>query len=64
MSVDPNPGVAYGLALGLNPGPLPLPQALIEIQARAHFISSIDGLILVDGAGGLNWEVVRDLVEL
>jgi hypothetical protein len=45
--VDPNLAVPYGLALGLNVGPLPRPQAFTEIKARAHFINSIDGLILI-----------------
>jgi hypothetical protein len=54
--VDPNPTVAYGLANGLNPSPLSLPHALSGVDARARFIESIDGLILVDAAGTPDWE--------
>ena len=39
-----------------TPARCPCPRRFVEIPARAAFISSIDGLILVDGAGNHSWE--------
>ena len=54
--VDPNMVIALSLARGLAQRPLPLPAALVDVQARATFVLQIDKPLLVDADGIAQWE--------
>lgn len=48
--------IALSLARGLAQRPLPLPAALVDVEARATFILQIDKPLLVDVNGIAQWE--------
>lgn len=53
--MDANLHIAFYLGHGLHAGPVALPTALADVQARVQFIAMIDEPLLLDAEGVAQW---------